>query len=179
MQVRVTLQARQPIGDAILNCSRGPCSLPRTRPRVSEGQHWSCEALQKTWAQWSKTSVQICVVIIVWKLNSIYVTLDHKTSLKGIVHPKNENSVIIYSPSSCSKPVRMSLFWQTRRKIFWRKFVTRLFWGTIDFHSRTNNTMEENGAPELLFPTFFKISSFVFSRTKTFIQVWNYMRVSK
>ncbi len=27
--------------------------------------------------------------------------------------------------------------------------------------------------------TFFKISSFVFSRTKTFIQVWNYLRVSK
>ncbi len=116
---------------------------------------------------------------MVWKLNSIYVTLDHKTSLKGIVHPKKLNSVIIYSPSSCSKPVRISLFWLTRRKIFWRKFVTRLFWGTIDFHSRTKNTMEENDAPELLFPTFFRISSFVFSRTKIFIQVWNYMRVSK
>ncbi len=30
-----------------------------------------------------------------------------------------------------------------------------------------------------LFPTFFRISSFVFSRTKTFIQVWNNLRVSK
>ncbi len=30
-----------------------------------------------------------------------------------------------------------------------------------------------------LFPTFFRISSFVFSRTKKFIQVWNYLRVSK
>ncbi len=28
----------------------------------------------------------------------------------------------------------------------WRKFVTRLFWGTIDFHSRKKNTMEVNGA---------------------------------
>ncbi len=27
--------------------------------------------------------------------------------------------------------------------------------------------------------TFFKISSFVFSRTKAFIQVWNYLRMSK
>ncbi len=27
--------------------------------------------------------------------------------------------------------------------------------------------------------TFFKISSFVFSRTNTFIQVWNYLRMSK
>ncbi len=30
-----------------------------------------------------------------------------------------------------------------------------------------------------LLHTFFNISSFVFSRTKTFIQVWNYLRVSK
>ncbi len=36
------------------------------------------------------------------------------------------------------------------KKIFWRKFVTRLFWGTIDFHRRRKNTMEVNGAPELL-----------------------------
>ncbi len=42
------------------------------------------------------------------------------------------------------------------------------------------NTMEVNGAPETaLFPTFFRISSFVFCRTKTFIQDWNYLRVSK
>ncbi len=44
----------------------------------------------------------------------------------------------------------MSLFCPTQRKIFWTKFVTRLFWGTIDFHSRKKNTMEINGAPELL-----------------------------
>ncbi len=34
----------------------------------------------------------------------------------------------------------MSLFCWTQRKIFWRKFVTRLFLGTIDFHSRNINT---------------------------------------
>ncbi len=44
----------------------------------------------------------------------------------------------------------MSFFCWTQRKIFWRKFVTRLFWGTVDFHSRKKNTMEVNGAPELL-----------------------------
>ncbi len=44
----------------------------------------------------------------------------------------------------------MSLFCWTQRKIFLRKFVTRLFWGTIDFHSRKKITMEVNGAPELL-----------------------------
>ncbi len=44
----------------------------------------------------------------------------------------------------------MSLLCWTQRKIFWRKFVIRLFWGTIDLHSRKRNTMEVNGAPELL-----------------------------
>ncbi len=45
----------------------------------------------------------------------------------------------------------MSLFCRTQMKIFCRKFVTRLFWGTIDFHSRNiKYTMEINGAPELL-----------------------------
>ncbi len=33
--------------------------------------------------------------------------------------------------------------------------------------------------PQNSLVTFFKISSFVFSRTKKFIQVWNYLRVSK
>ncbi len=70
--------------------------------------------------------------------NSIHIKIKWCVN-KGIVHPKNENSVIIYSPSSRSKSVWMSLFW-TQRKIFWRKFVIRLFWGTIDFHSRRKNT---------------------------------------
>ncbi len=64
--------------------------------------------------------------------------------------PKNGNSVIIYSPTSSSKPVWMTLFCWTQNRIFWRKFVTRLFWGTIDFYSRKKNTMEVNSAPELL-----------------------------
>ncbi len=97
-----------------------------------------------------------------------HVTLVHKTSLKGTVHPKMK-FCHYYSPSSSSKPAWMSLFYRIQRKIFWRKFVIRLFWGTTDFHSRNKNTMEVNGAPEL-FPTFFRITSFVFGRTKTFIR---------
>ncbi len=62
--------------------------------------------------------------------------------------PKNENSVIIYSPSSSSKPVWMSLFCWTQRKIFWRMWETEQFWGTIDFHSIFFPTMEVNGAPK-------------------------------
>jgi len=44
----------------------------------------------------------------------------------------------------------------------------------IDFHSRKKKDYEHQW---LL--TFFKISSFVFSRRKTFIQVRNNLRVSK
>ncbi len=47
--------------------------------------------------------------------------------------PKNKNSVIIYSPSSSSKPVWISLFCRTQRKIFWRKFVTRTWRTPMSF----------------------------------------------
>jgi len=33
---------------------------------------------------------------------------DQKSFFKGILHPKKANSVIIYSPSSCCKPVWVS-----------------------------------------------------------------------
>ncbi len=81
---------------------------------------------------------------------------------------------------SSFKSVWVSLFCRTQGKIFWRKFVTRLFWGTIDFHSRKKKYYWSQWCPRTaLFPTFFRISSFVFSRTKKLIQVWNYLRVSK
>ncbi len=50
-----------------------------------------------------------------------------KKYLKGQFTQKL-NSVIIYSPSSSSKPIWMSLFCRTQRRIFWREFVARLFW---------------------------------------------------
>ncbi len=42
----------------------------------------------------------------------------------------------------------MSLFCWTQRKIFWRMWETKQFWGTIDFHSIFFPTMEVNGAPK-------------------------------
>ncbi len=58
----------------------------------------------------------------------------------------------------------MCLFCRTQRKIFWRKFVIRLFWGTIDFHSRNKKYYGSQWCPRTaLFPTFFRISSFVFT----------------
>ncbi len=96
--------------------------------------------------------------------------------------------VIIYSPSSSSKPVWMSLFCWTQRKIFWRMWETEQapmvhqteLWGTIDFHSIFFSYYGSQRCPKTAWlQTFFRISSFVFGRTKTFIQVWNYLRVSK
>jgi len=42
--------------------------------------------------------------------------------IEGVSSPKNENSVSIYSPSCCSKPLCLYLFCYTQRKIFGRMF---------------------------------------------------------
>ncbi len=78
----------------------------------------------------------------------------------------------------------MSLFCWTQSKnmqrIFWRMWETEQFWGTIDFHSIFFFLQWKSMVPQnSLLQTFFKISSFVFGRTKTFIEVCNYLRVSK
>ncbi len=73
----------------------------------------------------------------------------------------------------------MSLFCWTQRKIFWRMWETAVL-GTIDFHSIFFSYYGSQWCPKTAWlQTFFKITSFVFSRTKKFIQVWNYLRVSK
>ncbi len=83
-------------------------------------------------------------------------------------------------PQVVHKPVWMSLFCWTQRKIFWRMWETEQFWGTIDFHSIFFSYNGSQRCPKTtLLQTFFKISSSVFGRTKKCIQVWNYMRVSK
>jgi len=94
---------------------------------------------------------------------------------------KMKNSVIIYSPSSGSKPVWISLFCCTQRKIFGRMSVTKQILPPIYYHSRKNKyygSQWGGGARSVWLLTFFQISSFVFSRIKKFIQVWNYLRLS-
>ncbi len=97
--------------------------------------------------------------------------------IKGIVHQKIK---IIYSLFTHHQPVWMSLFCWTQRKIFWRMWETEQFWGTIDFHSIFFSHYGSQWCPKTAWlQTFFNIYSFVFGRTKKFIQVWNYLRVSK
>ncbi len=77
------------------------------------------------------------------------------------------------SRSTCSRSDRLV-------RSVWRMWETEQFWGTIDFHCIFFFLLWRSMVPKTAWlQTFFKISSFVFSRTKTFIQVWNYLRVSK
>ncbi len=74
----------------------------------------------------------------------------------------------------------MSLFYWTQRKIFWRMWETEQFWGTIDFHNIYFFPMKSMVPQNSLVTNFlFRIYFFVFSRINKWIQVWNYMKVSK
>jgi len=55
--------------------------------------------------------------------------------------------------------------------------VTKQLIHPIDFHSTFFPTSQW-GTSTVWLPTFFKTSSFVFSRRKKFIQFWNNLRVS-
>ncbi len=55
-----------------------------------------------------------------------------------------------------------------------KKVCNQAVWGTIDFHIRKKYYWSQWCPRTALFPTFFRISSFVFSRTKAFIKVCNY-----
>ncbi len=99
--------------------------------------------------------------------------------LKGIVdeHLKNEHSVIIYSPS-ISKPVWISkediLKNVGNRAVLGHHWLPYIYIYIYIFYYGCQ------WCPKTAWlQTFFKISSFVFGRTKKFIQVWNYLRVSK
>ncbi len=89
------------------------------------------------------------------------------------------NYLKIWNQRVPKKSVWMSLFCWTQRKIFWRMWETEPFWApltSIVFISYYGNQWCPKTA---CLQTFFKISSFVFIRTNKFIQVWNYLRVSK
>ncbi len=90
-----------------------------------------------------------------------------------MVHPKK---VIIFSPSNCYKPVRLSVLYWTQMKIFWRMLVNKQLLVAIDFHS-----MEKILRSQwfVWLHTFFQKPSFVLKRRKKFIQFWNNMKVSK
>ncbi len=110
----------------------------------------------------------------------LFIQAPFQSLVKGIVHPKMKILSSFTHPQVVPNLYECLCSAGHKRRYFWRLFVTRLFWGTIDFHSRKPKYYGSQWCPRTaLFPSFFRISSFVFSRTNTFIQVWNYLRVSK
>ncbi len=88
-------------------------------------------------------------------------------SFKGVVHPPK--NVIIYSPSTQVGPNLYECLCSAEyRRIYYEEsFVIRLFWGTIDFHSRRKKILLKSMVPRTaLFPTFFRISPSVFKKNK-------------
>ncbi len=102
---------------------------------------------------------------------------------------KNRNVVIIYSSSCYSKPVWVSLFCWTQKKIFWRMLLIAIDLYIILYYIILfylyylyiifSPTMEVIGYQQQVFAyqTFFKLS--LFSARKKLIQVWNNLRQSK
>jgi len=67
-------------------------------------------------------SMRLINSLVTHILQNIFLCVQENKYIKGLVHPKNENSVSIYSPSCCSKPLCVYLFCWTQRKIFGRMF---------------------------------------------------------
>jgi len=89
-----------------------------------------------------------------------YLDLYHR-SIKEILHPKMKIQSSFTHPQ-----VVVSFFCWTQRKMFWRTIATKQLFGTVCFHSRKKKYYASHW-----FQSFFKISSFVFSRRKKLIQV--------
>ncbi len=113
-----------------------------------------------------------------WKLTcAVQKTLDSQDlslRLKGTVHPKMKILSSFTHPQVVPNLYECLFCW-TQRKIFWRMWETLQFWIIVFFFFYYGSQWCPKTA---WLQTFFKISSFVF-RTKKFIQVWNYLRVSK
>ncbi len=86
---------------------------------------------------------------------------------------------IFFKYSSSSKPVWISLFCRTQRKIFWRKFVTGYFGAPLTSIVGKKYHGSQWCPKTTLLNTKEDILKNVGNRAKKFIQVWNYLRVSK
>ncbi len=93
--------------------------------------------------------------------------------LKGIVHPKMKILSSFTHPQVVPNLYECLCSAEHKEDIL-KKVCNQAVLGTID-HSRKKNMVPQNCSVSHIL----QISSFVFSRTKTFIQVWNYLRVSK
>ncbi len=114
------------------------------------------------------------------QIHFIYVTLEHKSSLKGTVHPKMKILSSFTHPQV--DPNLYECVCSAEHKGRYSEECGKLsssgapLTSTVLFFSYYGSQWCPKTA---WLQTFFKISSFVFSRTNTFIQVWIYLRMSK
>ncbi len=87
-----------------------------------------------------------------------------------MVHPKTKMQSS-FSPSTCSKPVRVSFFCWTQEKTFWRKWVDGSHWLPL-YKSKIL------WLPSVVWlPTFFQISSFVQQKKETCATLLRWMGI--
>ncbi len=97
------------------------------------------------------------------------------------VHPiklASECLYAIYSQKICFKSEGVSFFCWTYM-LFWRTWKSKELLVLSDIHRIFFYYQSQCGLATVCLPTFFKISSFVFSTWKKLIQVWDNMWVSK
>ncbi len=98
------------------------------------------------------------------------------TSVKGIVDPKNHHLLSLKLFQSC---MNVFVLLNTKEDIL-KNVGNRAVLGHHWLPSYFFSYYGSQWCPKTAWiQTFFKISSFVFSITKKFIQVWNYLRPSK
>ncbi len=105
-----------------------------------------------------------------------------KYEVKGIVHPKMKMLSSFTHPQVVPNLYECLCSAEHKGRYYVGNIMweTEWFWGTIDFHSMFFSYYGSHCCTKTAWlQTFFRIYSFVFGRTQTFIQVWNYLRVSK
>ncbi len=77
--------------------------------------------------------------------------------------PKNVHFVIIYCPSSCSKPVSISIFCWAQKKIIWGMLVTKQLMVAIDFDGSQKTFYWNQWLPStVILPTLWEWQNLIF-----------------
>ncbi len=141
---------------------------PKNNPPVSQTRlKPSCFSWKKLALTDLKIHQCLCFCLKMHTSNVFFLRHIYKKLLKGRVHPKIKILSSFTRPQVVPNLYECLCSAEHKGRYFWRKFVTSCLghhWLPI---VGKKNTMEVNGAPRTaLFPTFFRISSFVFSRTR-------------
>jgi len=100
---------------------------------------------------------------------ALHTALQYLFRFKGYRSSKTGYSGITHSFHSKSKPVLISFFCGTQKMVFWRMLATKSLCFSLTSIEWTKKSI---GAKTVWLSTFFKIPSFVFSRSKEMHKGW-------